>query len=201
MFRKGHKQNSSLNKRLTMNEDTYREKLKIQLKEAYGRVVYTYTSHLKFMNMLDKKHHRLKYAQILLSAISSTGFFVTIIFDKIILAFVSGIVSLILLCLNLYYKDFNLSEDIKQHRMTSDKLWLIREKYISLLTDINVKNIEDIVIQRDNLQQETGDIYSTSPKTNSKSYKEAQKALKSEKEQFFTSEELNKMLPEHLRNK
>ncbi|WP_197016896.1 SLATT domain-containing protein [Methanobrevibacter arboriphilus] len=184
-----------------MNENIYRGELEVQLKEAYGRVLYTYTSHLKFMNMLDKKHRRLKYAQIILSALSFTGFFVTIIFDKIALAFISGIVSLILLCLNLYYKEFNLPEDIKQHRMASDKLWLIREKYISLLTDINVKNIDDIVIQRDNLQQETADVYSTSPKTNSKSYKEAQKALKSEEEQFFSSGELDKMLPEHLRNK
>lgn len=184
-----------------MNENIYRGELEVQLKEAYGRVVYTYTSHLKFMNMLNKKNRRLKYAQIILSAISSTGFFATIIFDKIALAFFSGIVSLILLCLNLYYKDFNLSENIKQHRMASDKLWLIREKYTSLLTDINVKNIEDIVNQRDTLQQETADIYSTSPKTNSKSYKEAQKALKYEEEQYFSQEELNKMLPEHLRNK
>lgn len=184
-----------------MSDNSYRGDLEVQLKEAYGRVVYTYTSHLKFMNMLDKKHHQLKYAQILLSAISFTGFLAIIIFDKIVLAFFSGIFSLILLCLNLYYKDFNLPEEIKQHRLASDKLWLIREKYISLLTDIDVKNIDDIVIQRDNLQQETADIYSTSPKTNSKSYKEAQEVLKSEEEQFFTSEELNNILPEHLRNK
>ncbi|ENZ6560176.1 MULTISPECIES: hypothetical protein [Enterococcus] len=38
-------------------------------------------------------------------------------------------------------------------------------------------------------------------KTNSKSYESAQKALKSEEEQFFTEEELDKMLPEHLRKK
>lgn len=37
------------------------------------------------------------------------------------------------------------------------------------------------------------------PKTNSKSYTEAQKALKNEEEQFFTNEELNQMSPSHLR--
>ena len=32
----------------------YREKLLIQLKDTYGRVVYTYTSHLKQVNSLEK---------------------------------------------------------------------------------------------------------------------------------------------------
>lgn len=29
--------------------------------------------------------------------------------------------------LNLYFKEFNLSEQSKQHRIAADNLWLIRE--------------------------------------------------------------------------
>lgn len=47
----------------------------------------------------------------------------------------------------------------------------------------------------------THEAYKNAPKTNSKSYESAQKALKSEEEQFFTEEELDKMLPEHLRKR
>ena len=35
-----------------------------QLREAYGRVVYTYTTHLKKMNSLDKYNRYLKLVKI-----------------------------------------------------------------------------------------------------------------------------------------
>jgi len=103
--------------------------------------------------------------------------------------------------INLYFKDFNLSDEIKQHQVASDRLWLIREKYISLLTDMNELSVEEIKIIRDELQDAVSEVYSSSPKTDSKSYKQAQNALKNEDEQFFKSEEIDKMLPEHLREK
>ena len=41
--------------------------------------------------------------------------------------------------------------------------------------------------------------YCAAPLTDGKSYAAAQAALKTNEEQFFTQEELNKMLPAHLR--
>lgn len=49
----------------------HKEALKTQLREAYGRIVYTYTTHLKKMNRLDKNNRHIKHTQILLSAIST----------------------------------------------------------------------------------------------------------------------------------
>lgn len=90
---------------------------------------------------------------------------------------------------------------MKQHILAADELWLIREKYVSLMTDFDILSTEDIISTRDTLLQETYDIYKKTPKTNSKSYTEAQEALKNDEEQFFTNEELNQMLPSHLRKK
>lgn len=33
----------------------YKQALQVQIREAYGRVVYTYTTHLKMMNRLVKR--------------------------------------------------------------------------------------------------------------------------------------------------
>ncbi|HAP3574301.1 TPA: hypothetical protein IUD81_002530 [Enterococcus faecalis] len=41
----------------------------------------------------------------------------------------------------------------------------------------------------------------TTPKTDSKSYKLAQKTLESEEEQFFTKKEINAIFPNHLKKK
>lgn len=177
----------------------HKDALKTQIREAYGRVTYTYTTHLKMMNRLVKKNMTVKYIQIALSAISTGGFVGALIADEFILTCVGGLFSTGLLALNLYFKDFNLFKDIKEHRTAADDLWYLREKYVSLLTDFIVLTEDEIVLQRDDLRELTHEIYKQSPKTDSKSYADAQKALKFDEEQYFTAEEIDRMLPSHLR--
>lgn len=116
----------------------HKQALLVQMREAYGRVVYTYTSHLKMMNRLTRKNQIIKYIQIALSAISTGGFIGAIITNETVLTFIGGIFSTALLAINLFFKDFNLLAEINQHRTASDELWLIRENYISLLTDFEL---------------------------------------------------------------
>lgn len=181
--------------------DTYRNKLKTQIRESYGRETYTYTTHLKYMNILVERQKYFKAAQIILSALSSGGIISTIFYNHLILKLISAIVSTILLGINLYSKNFDLSAGIKRHRNTSDKLWDIREDYVSLLTDFETLTNKEIVTKRNGLKNRTYTVYCHSPKTDSKSYKKAQKALKYDEEQFFSAEELDRMLPEQLREK
>lgn len=186
---------------MDQNSQVHRENLKIQIKEAYGRVVYTYTAHWKMVDALVAKNRRIKYVQIGLSAISTGGFIGAIITNETALTCIGGIFSTALLALNLYFKDFNLNADITRHSATANALWPIREAYVSLLTDFpNMTNAE-ICARRDELQIMTAEVYKTAPKTDSKSYSAAQKALKKDEEQFFSREELNLLLPEHLREK
>lgn len=177
----------------------HRAGLLIQLKEAYGKVVYTYTSHLKQVNSLENRLKLIKYAQILLSALSTGGFLGAIITNENVYTIIAGFFSTVLLAFNLFFKNFNLESEMKQHIFAADELWLIREKYVSLMTDFDVLGDNAIVSMRDTLLNETYNIYKKSPKTNSRSYSKAQKALKNNEEQFFSDEELNQMLPSHLR--
>lgn len=179
----------------------YKEALRTQIREAYGRIVYTYTTHLKKMNRLDNNYRCIKCIQILLSAFSTGGILGSLVTDQIYLKYIGGMFSTSLLFLNLYFKDFNLVEESKQHRIASDNIWLIREQYISLLTDFDVLSESDIIIKRDELQKLSFEVYNKAPKTDAKSYVDAQTALKSKEEQFFTPEEVDKMLPVHLRLK
>ena len=87
------------------------------------------------------------------------------------------------------------------HIKTANKLWKVREKYLFLLRDFDEISIEEIVRKRDELLDESSEIYCAAPLTDGKSYAAAQAALKTNEEQFFTQEELNKMLPAHLRKK
>ena len=80
-----------------------------------------------------------------------------------------------------------------------DLLWKIREEYVSLLTDFEILEVEEIMRKRDELQERTAIVYSNSPRTDSRSYAAAQKALKTEEEQTFSEKEIDIMLPNSIR--
>lgn len=174
-------------------------KLYNQIEEAYGKVVYSYTTQVIHAARLYKKYTALKWLQLILSAVSAGGFIGTLITNQILLTWVGGVCSTFLLILTAYFKDTDLSAIHKLHLETSNKLWLLRELYLSLLTDFSTLSREKIVVRRDELQERTAEIYASAPLTDNKSYSLAQKALKDNESQFFSREELDQMLPETLR--
>lgn len=183
--------------RNSLNSQGY--KLESQIREAYGRVTYTHTCHNKIINRIEKLNNCIKIWQIILSAATTSGFVITIFSDEKLASVIGAVISLVLLMLNTYTKNFNLTEIAQSHKQASDLLWKIREEYVSLLTDFDFLDINEIMAKRDQLQERTAEVYSNSPRTDEKSYKEAQKALKLEEEQTFSEEEIDIMLPQSIR--
>lgn len=181
------------------SQDSSSKKLESQIREAYGQIVYSSTCHNKMCEMLTFRSNGIKTAQIVLSALTMCGFLSTIIYNSQVLAIVGAVISLLLLSLSTYVRSFNLTELVESHRKAADDLWIIREKYKSLLADFNDLDDSDIRSKRDALLEQTSEIYSCSPKTNSKSYKKTQKALKKEEEQTFSESEIDNLLPNSLR--
>lgn len=173
-------------------------KLESQIREAYGRVVYTQTCHDKIVKRLKSYDDNVKIGQIILSALT-TGSFLMIIFGEDKSAIFGAFISVILFILNTLSKNFKFVEMAKSHQSAADFLWKIREEYVSLLTDFELLSIEDIMSKRDELQNKTYEVYSTTPRTDYKSYKEAQKSLKTEEEQTFSDYEIDVMLPSAIR--
>ncbi|MCD8089684.1 MAG: SLATT domain-containing protein, partial [Clostridiales bacterium] len=98
-----------------------------------------------------------------------------------------------------YIKNSNPSALAQEHKKTSDILWKIREEYVSLLTDFEMLEAKEIRNKRDELQERTATAYVNSPRTDAKSYRAAQKALKTEEEQTFSEKEIDVMLPNSIR--
>lgn len=175
-------------------------KLESQIREAYGRVTYTQTCHEKRIKRLVTINENVKITQIVISALTTGSFLVAIISNENLSATVGAILSLVLLILNTYAKNFNLVEIAQEHQKASDLLWKIREEYVSLLTDFEILEMNEIMEKRDELQNRTAEVYSKSPRTDSKSYAEAQKALKTEEEQTFSEKEIDVILPNSIRH-
>lgn len=174
-------------------------KLESQIREAYGRIVYTQTCHDKIIDRLIKLNDRIKVSQIVLSAITTSGFIAAIFSEDKKTAICGAVFSLMLLILNTYTKNYNLIELSQEHKVASDLLWKIREEYVSLLTDFEILDSNEIMEKRDELQERTSKVYSNSPRTDSKSYAAAQKSLKIEEEQTFSEQEIDIMLPNSIR--
>ena len=170
-----------------------------QIEEAYGKVVYTYTTHIIHAGRLYKRNSRLKWLQIILSALSTGGIFSVIFIDEFVVKVLTAFCSTALLVLTSYFKDRDFSAVYKLHVETSNKLWDARENYLSFLVDYPSLSDQERKNRRDSLQQKVSAIYENAPLTDSKSYALAQEALKKNESQFFTREELNQILPQLLR--
>lgn len=175
--------------------------LEDQLRETYGRIVYTHKTHEVCADALLKTHGQIKIGQIVLSAITTAGFIGVIFIDERIIAVLGVIAATALLVVNAYTKDFDLSAKAQKHRQSASDIWHIRERYLSLLTDMNIAgtSIDGIKKRRDKLQDELHVVYKNAPSTNSKSYKKAQKKLQINEDMTFTSGEIDKFLPDSLK--
>ena len=171
--------------------------LKINFEFLLGRVTYSHKTQEKCADVLLSWSLIIKAVQIVLSAVSSVSIFSTFFGIGVVGSVVGGILVTILCALNLLTKESNLGELAQKHRTTASDLWLIRERFLSLLTDLRTGNItlEEIQKERDILLTDLGAIYSVAPSTNSRAYKKAQKALKYDEEMTFSEQEIDAFLP------
>lgn len=175
--------------------------LEVQIRENYGKVVYSHKTQEKCADILSSRDKRLKNFQIILSALITTGLLVRI-FQGIEWALtVSTILSAILFGLTSYLKEYSLGETIQKHESAALELWEIREKYFSLLVDMKVGLLlaDEIILRRDILEQELSKTYKGAPRTLSKAYKKAQQALQLREELTFSDSEIDSFLPAKLR--
>ena len=172
-----------------------------QIRECYGRVVYSHKTHEKCADLLLDRLSMIKLWQILLSA-CTTGSFVSTFFGSGNTGAAIGVViSTILLVLNAYTKNYDLGELAQKHKQAANDIWLIREQYLSLLSDLAMeqKPLENLQMERDALLGSLHAIYAGSPSTTYAAYKKAQDALKRNEDMTFSDQEIDAFLPKELK--
>lgn len=175
--------------------------LEAQVRECFGRVIYTHKTHSKMADRAAKTLKRLKLAQIALSSFTASGAISIIFSNDFPLKLATAGVSLATVALTAYMKGFDPGAVAQRHRDTAADIWPIRESYLSLLTDI-VGGADDISFfrqRRDELQTALAAIYKGAPDTDGKAYNDAQIALKQNEEYTFSDAEIDVFLPTQLR--
>lgn len=172
-----------------------------QLREQYGRVVYSHKTHEKCADILLERHDRIRLGQIAMSALTTAGFVGLAFGGGPGAAMAGALLSTVLLVLNSYTKKYDLGELAQKHRQAGSDLWLIREHYLSLLVDVRMqeKPLEALQQKRDELVQQLYEIYRGAPSTNYKAYTRAQQALQQLEDMTFSDAEIDKFLPKELK--
>lgn len=172
-----------------------------QLRECYGRVVYSHKTHEKCADILLARLGQIKFVQILLSALTTAGFVSAILGSGKTGATIGVVISTALLVLNAYTKNYDLGELAQKHKQAANDIWLIREKYLSLLTDLAMghKPLDALQEERDILIQSLHAAYTGSPSTTHEAYKKAQVALKQSEDMTFSEAEIDAFLPKELK--
>lgn len=182
------------------DECLQRHILEGQLRECYGRVVYSHTTHQKCADILAKRQGRIKFFQIVLSAVASCGFIAAILGGGTAATIMATVVSTVLLAVNTYNKSLDDGEGVQKHKEAGAKLWGLRERYLSLLTDLRIgtESIAELQARRDALLSELQAVYEGAPATTYAAYKKAQTALQQLEDMTFSDEEVDAFLPGEL---
>lgn len=173
-----------------------------QLRECFGRVVYTHKTQEICADLLLKRYAAIKVWQIVLSALVTGGILTTLLGEwRITATCISAALSAALLALNTYVKDNDLGATAEKHRRAATDIWLVREKYEGLLTDLRsgTLSMNDAKNARDALLIELRNAYASAPSTNPNAYQKAQHALKSAEDMTFSDGEIDAFLPKELK--
>jgi len=175
-----------------------------QIREAYGKVVYTHKTHEKQADLCFRNHRLQRGGLVALTAVSSGTFLaalLNLVWDQQGAALVTSFIALLVTALNLGTKTFKYGEEAQRHRDVASRLWDVRESYLSLITDLmsDAVGLDEARERRDELQETLREIYSDAPRTTGKAYSKAQRGLKDNEELTFSSDEVDRFLPANLR--
>jgi hypothetical protein len=176
--------------------------LETQLRECFGRVVYSHKTHEKCADIYHSRLGRIKLVQIGLSAVTTGGLVALFSADSLATKISATICSAILFGLNAYMKQHDLGELSAKHASAASKLWDLRESYLSLLTDFKagVINLKEATQQRDKLQRALLAVYQAAPRTLDDAYRLSKQALQINEELTFNDGEIDSFLPARLRH-
>lgn len=174
------------------------DKLYKQVKQSYGRIVWTNKIHEKTADILMKRYRVMQVISWSLSALTS-GTLIVIVFEQSKIGAIIGAILGTLAVLTQSYLNYaKLVERANEHKSHAVKYWDIREKYISLLVDSENLSKADFIERRDKLQSRTMKVHETAPRTTEKAYDNATTALNEKGEENFSDDSLGEIIPKFL---
>ena len=85
-----------------MDTDSQIKVIEAQIRECFGRVVWSHKTQEKCADIISSRHNVIKYIQIGLSALTTTGVLITVFGEDKKIGIITAILSAILFAINTY---------------------------------------------------------------------------------------------------
>ncbi len=173
------------------------------VKQSLGNVIYSQKTHEMALNRKKSYITYIKWFNIILVGIVFLVLFIGLFNPKDQIYNYIGITVTVLETLFLIFQlSFTPEKEVEGHQNTANRLWLMREKHLNLLTDIKNEIYDSISTaqKRDTLTSELSEIYKNAPRTNNDDYEKATKALNGNQKPKADEDEMNTFLPPNLQS-
>jgi len=172
------------------------------VRDMFGRAVWSHKIQEKQADIYQEQYKCMEIMSIVSASFTSAGILSTIFTDRLFVKIISTILSFITIFVTAYFKSFDLNKLTKTHKEAANKLLIVRNKMMCMLTSIKLK--EKTVAELENryheLMDEANEIYREAPQTTDKAVAMAKEALQVKGDNTFSDEEINSYLPQSLKN-
>lgn len=184
------------------NNEKRKYNLQFQLIKSFGNVIIAHKTQETHTDILMKKSSTIKLIQIILSAMT-TGGLVTALSSigepfQIISTYLSTFISIILLTISSYNKNYKLDELAEKHRCAAIELWQVREEYNTLITKSEFIDYNDLDEKFSKLQKDLRKIYQKVPRTSTKAYIQSKEKLNTSYKEKNSLKSVIKFLPPEI---
>src|SRR4051812_41418773 len=93
--------------------------LESQIRDIYGRVIYTHKTHEKCADILKERSDFFKTGEVILSTVTTTTILVVLFGEGKVYNLIAAICSTAVLGITLYTKDFNLLAIAEKHKQSA----------------------------------------------------------------------------------
>jgi hypothetical protein len=172
------------------------------LRLSFGGVVHDYYAHSEIAARLNRRAWYLRIAELTLLGGALAANITALVRLNPRWAVLSGVLVGMALALFAVFVALNLESRIYAHRWCASRLWLVREKYRALLSEIRDGTLgpEDIRDRRNELTAELHSIVQHAPAADRPAYLSARETLKAAEDRALTDDEIDAFLPESLRS-
>lgn len=168
---------------------------------SFGGVVHSYRAHSEFAERLTRRLWQMRIAELLLLGGALAAAVVAAVRGELRYIVLAAVLSGSALALFTVYVAVNLEARIYAHRWCASRLWLIREKYRGLLSEVRdgVLDVDALRQRRDALLNELHAIDEHAPLLDRPVYQSARQSLSAAGEAVLSDEEIDRFLPQSLR--
>lgn len=153
--------------------------LENEVKRSFANVCWSHKIQIKEAECLKVQGLIMDITLIVLSSIISILGCVNMMVPHLGWSIISLILSAVLTGLTIFSKSFKFEERRQSHKQSADSLWLIRERYVSLIVDIHnqIASMDELMHRRELLLEVTAELYAKAPQTGRTAYLDAKKTI------------------------